>query len=196
MGKKLKCAYIYLSQTSDSDGSFSGGGVGLGLNGPFVGGGGGNVSMTNQTKLAEMFCPVENPDQPNQESPFFMPMLGALVAIGITFLAPAFAIYLVKELPLLVDKSYVLTDESYKTIDNVKTIIQFMGAAMLVGSMINMQNSIGQIKSLYSVSEFQEVQNRYNAIDYDTEEHTVELNGVVLPATRANFEKLCFNKLS
>ncbi len=175
MGKKVKCAYIYLSQTVESEGSFNGSGglVGLSTGGLGVGVGGmsGSTTQTNQSKLAELFRPIEN-EVISSEVSNLIPNL--VLCAGFLFIGS--------------NPNFLGEGKTF-----VPEIVKLSGYFGALVSLFSVFKTMTNPKTVYkyNTEEFKKIQEQYNEIEYDLDAHIISFKGTDLPASRENFIKLC-----
>lgn len=177
MGKKVKCAYIYLSQTVESEGSFNGSGglVGLSTGGLGVGVGGmsGSTTQTNQSKLAELFRPVKN----------------EVISSDISNLIPNLALCAVF-LFIGTNPNFLGVGEGKAFVPEMVKLTGLFGALVSLFSVFKTMTNPKTVYK-YDTEEFKKIQEQYNEIEYDLDEHIILFKGTELPASRENFIKLC-----
>lgn len=185
MSNKVKCAYLYMSQTTTQKGDYSGsiGGVGLTTGGLGVGLGGvsGSIDTENQSKLAEMFRPVKNEVTYSSDSDIIPRLMGVAFFIAVpTLLKPNNGSENVGVINSMIASAQF---------QNVMTAICFSAAIFMGFKFLQiLQNPKKTYK--YSSEAFKNISDNYAKADYDPETNTVSLDNVEYPATRSNFLKL------
>jgi hypothetical protein len=191
--KKEKCATIYLTQTTSTVGQFSGTGIGLGLSGSGLGIGGGVIHgdsvSQNQSKLAELFYPIQNEKIIDELS--LADYLPGLLMIASSFLIKDMLRPGSESATGAISKMIVKMQNIPQLSDISFLILSLMGGFLLVPKILKNMNKKPRYK--YSNEEFSLITKKYNEVDYEYYSNTITLGDKCELATRTNFVKMIVN---